>query len=307
MSKISVVIPAYNEEEVIVESHKRLSEVMQKCNHNYELIFVNDGSRDKTVPSLQEIKSKDDHVKIINFSRNFGHQIAVTAGLDNADGDAIVIIDADLQDPPEVILDMIQKWENGAEVVHGRRLSRQGETAFKKVTAKAYYRILRSLTGVEIPVDVGDFRLIDKKVRDVLCAMPEHNRYIRGLVALVGFRQEFTDYVRDPRLAGETKYSMKKMLKLASDGIFALSYTPIRIVTFVGFTLFVLGGMSGIYNILAEIFDWWDSFVLIIATFAMLSSGVIMLSVGCIGEYIARICDEVKARPLYIENMLKDK
>lgn len=208
--KYSIVVPLYNEEEVILESFKRLKQVMDKTGESYELLFVNDGSQDKTEELAAKLANEHKEVKLISFSRNFGHQIAITAGMDAASGEAIVVIDADLQDPPEVILQMIEKWKEGYEVVYGQRIKRKGETFFKKFTAKLFYRILKSMTSVDIPVDTGDFRLIDRKVCDAMKSLTEKNRYVRGLVSWVGFKQCAVTYVRDERFAGETKYPLKK-------------------------------------------------------------------------------------------------
>ena len=216
MSKlISVVIPMYFEEENVMDCYTRLGYVLK--NREYELIFVNDGSTDRTLPLLEELAEKDKRVKVISFSRNFGHQMAVSAGIEHARGDGVVLIDADLQDPPEVILEMIAKWEEGYDVVYGKRAKREGESAFKKVTAKLFYRFLDKMSDVKIPRDTGDFRLMDRKVVNALLAMPEKNRFIRGMVSWVGFRQTAVTYVRNPRLKGETKYPLKKMLKFAMD------------------------------------------------------------------------------------------
>ncbi|MDR2904324.1 MAG: glycosyltransferase family 2 protein, partial [Clostridiales bacterium] len=235
----SVIVPVYNEELVIEESYKRLTAVLKATEEPYELIFVNDGSRDRSAQILAGICQKDAAVRFINFSRNFGHQPAITAGMDYAGGKAIVVIDADLQDPPEVILEMIKEWKNGYDVLYGKRLKRKGETFFKKLTAKLYYRVLKSMTNVDIPVDTGDFRLIDRKVCDAMKSLGERNRYVRGLVSWVGFKQKAVAYVREERFAGETKYPLKKMLKFALDGITAFSYKPLKFATTIGFLISV--------------------------------------------------------------------
>ena len=238
---ISVIVPLYNEEEVIGESYRRLTQVMSSMEEDYELIFVNDGSRDKTFDLARGIQEKDPHVVLVDFSRNFGHQMAVSAGLEQARGDAVVIIDADLQDPPELIPKMVEMWRGGAEVVYGKRASRQGETAFKKLTAFCYYRVLDALSGWKIPKDTGDFRLMDRKVADVLRSMPEHNRFLRGMVSWLGFRQVPLEFVREERFAGTTKYPLKKMLKLASDGIVSFSGKPFGIMRVLGGLLLAAG------------------------------------------------------------------
>jgi dolichol-phosphate mannosyltransferase len=229
----SVVIPAFNEQEVLKMSYERLKTVMDKLG-DYELIFINDGSRDDTLKILRGIAADDSTVKVLSFSRNFGHQEAVSAGMANASGDAVIIIDCDLQDPPEVIPDMVEKWRAGADIVYGQRLRRKGETAFKKLTAWVYYRALQWLGGQYIPANTGDFRLIDRKVCDTLNAMPEKNRFLRGMAAWSGFNAVPQEYVRDERAAGETKYSMKKMLKLAGDGITSFSNKPLKFPLYLG-------------------------------------------------------------------------
>jgi glycosyltransferase involved in cell wall biosynthesis len=299
--KYSLVIPAYNEEPVINETHKRVTKVMQSLDGDYEIIYINDGSQDKTRDIIEELIAKDRHVRLLDFSRNFGHQPAVSAGLDHAQGDAIIIIDADLQDPPEVIPEMVEKWKEGYDVVYGQRLKRKGETFFKKITAKLFYRTLSSMTSVDIPVDTGDFRLIDKSVCEVFKRLTEKNRYIRGLVSWIGFRQTCVKYVRDERFAGETKYPLKKMIKFASDGILSFSYKPLRFATYFGI---LLSAASFIYLILVIIqklagitFAWgWPSIIAILLFF----NGINLLMMGIIGEYIGRIYDETKNRPLYI-------
>jgi dolichol-phosphate mannosyltransferase len=299
--KYSVIVPMYNEEEVIDHTYGRLKEVMDSAGEPYELIFVNDGSRDGTVAKTSLIAGADPNVRLIDFSRNFGHQIAISAGMDYAQGDAIVVIDADLQDPPEVILQMIAKWKEGYEVVYGRRLKRKGETLFKKLTALAFYRLLRSMTNVEIPLDTGDFRLIDRKVCDVLRGLKEKNRFVRGLISWIGFRQTSVEYVREERFAGETKYPLKKMIGFALDGITSFSYKPLKIATYLGFFL-SLGSFFYLLIILYQrlftstTIEGWTTIV----GLNLLFNGIILLLLGVIGEYIGRIYDESKNRPLYI-------
>lgn len=302
---LSVVVPMYYEEGVAEECYKRLSKVMANNNYNYELVFVNDGSKDKTLEILNRIAQMDKNVKIINFSRNFGHQIAVTAGVDAALGDAIVIIDADLQDPPELITDMIALWNQGYDVVYAKRKKRQGETWFKLKTAKYFYKFLNSMSDIEIPKDTGDFRLIDRKVADAFIAMPEKNRFIRGMISWVGFNQIAIEYIRDERFAGETKYPLKKMIKFAKDGIIAFSSKPLRMITTLGLFSVVLSFIVLVYSLLSKFIGnnvtrGWTSLMVAITFFC----GVQMLSLGIVGEYISRIYDEIKGRPLYI---VKDK
>lgn len=299
--KYSIIIPMYNEQEVIEHTYDRLKQVMDTTDEAYELIFVNDGSRDRTVELISMISEFDPNVRLIDFSRNFGHQIAISAGMDYAQGDAIVVIDADLQDPPEVILDMIAKWKEGYEVVYGKRLKRKGETLFKKVTAKVFYRILRSMTSFDIPIDTGDFRLIDRKVCDVLRGLKEKNRFVRGLVSWIGFRQTMVEYVREERFAGETKYPLKKMIGFALDGITSFSYKPLKIATYVGFTLSIGSFLYLLVVVFQKLFSGfpvqgWASIVAV----NLLFNGIILMILGVIGEYIGRIYDESKGRPLYI-------
>ncbi len=298
---ISVVVPLYNEEEVIHESYRRLTEVMQKTGEAYELILINDGSRDKTAYLAAELAQTDSHVKLLCFSRNFGHQIAITAGMDYAKGDAVVIIDADLQDPPEVIPEMIAKWKEGYHVVYGKRIKRHGETVFKKVTAKLFYRFLKSMTQVDIPTDTGDFRLIDRKVCDTMKRINERNRYVRGLVSWVGYKQYALEYVRDERFAGETKYPFKKMLKLAMDGITSFSYKPLKIATFIGFCLSGLSFLYLIFILIQKLIGlptaWGWASILAVQLFF---NGVMLIILGILGAYVGRIYEECKERPLYI-------
>ena len=241
MKKVSVVIPMYYEEEVAQECYDRMVTILKKLeNYEYEIIFVNDGSKDKTLEILEEIASKDENVKVISFSRNFGHQAAVTAGIKEVTGDAVVIIDADLQDPPELIPDMLKYWEEGNEVIYGKRKTRKGESAFKLLTAKMFYKTLNALSDVEIPKDTGDFRLVDRKVIDVVNSMPEHNKFLRGLFSWVGFKQMPYEYERQERFAGKTKYPLKKMLKLASDGIIGFSTKPLKLVGGLGIITIII-------------------------------------------------------------------
>jgi len=303
MKKISVIIPCYLEEEVIKISYERISKVMNNLdNYKYELVFINDGSTDNTYNILLDIAKEDNNVKIINFSRNFGHQAAVMAGLKNCSGHSAIIIDADMQDPPEVIPDMLKLWEDGNEIVYGQRKSREGETYFKTFTAKAFYRVLKKLSDIDIPVDTGDFRLIDRKVIDSLCNLREHNKYIRGLVVWVGFKQYAYEYDRHERIAGETKYPFKKMLKLALDGIISFSTKPLKIIGGIGMLALFMAFITAIYAILSYVFGWnnlvpgWTSLMLTITVL----SGIQFVSIWIMSEYIARIYDEVRNRPEYI-------
>lgn len=303
MKKISIIIPVYDEEKVANECYKRVKENLEKIeNYTYEIIFVNDGSKDKTLEILEVIASKDEQVKIISFSRNFGHQAAVTAGLKEVTGDAIVIIDADLQDPPELIPDMIKKWEEGNEVIYGKRSTRKGESAFKLLTAKMFYDTLNALSDVEIPKNTGDFRLVDRKVVDTINSLPEHNKFLRGLFSWVGYKQYAYEYERQERFAGKTKYPLKKMLKLASDGIISFSSKPIKLVGGLGIFSITVSIIILIYALASYIFKLnqlsagWTSIMVAITFFA----GVQLLSLWVISEYIGRIYDEAKGRPQYI-------
>lgn len=303
MSEIvcSIVIPMYNEEEVIKETYNRLKEVMDQSSESYELLFVNDGSKDRSAQIIAELARTDKNIRLIDFSRNFGHQIAVTAGMDYARGQAVVIIDADLQDPPEVIPRMLEKWREGYDVVYGKRLKRQGETFFKKFTAYLFYRILGALTDDNIPKDTGDFRLIDRKVCDAMKQLNEKNRFLRGMINWVGFKQTAVEYIREERWAGETKYPLKKMLKLATDGIFSFSYKPLKLATYIGFLLSASGFFYLLYVLYQRLFTLntqtgWASIIAVNLIF----NGITLVILGILGEYVGRIYEEVKGRPLYI-------
>ena len=295
----SIIVPCYNEEAVLGETHRRLTQVLSGMGEPYEIVYVNDGSRDKTGDILRDIVAEDKNARAVMFARNRGHQIAVTAGMDYASGDALVIIDADLQDPPELIPQMAEKWKQGVQVVYAQRRRRAGETAFKKATASAYYKLINFLTGGLVPRDTGDFRLVDRKAADAVRAMPEHNRFLRGMFAWVGFRQEPILYDRDRRFAGESHYPLKKMLKLAADGVFSFSKQPLKAVTRLGAALLLIAGLTLLILLILLCCGvggglWW---------LAMLMTGLTgcaVLSLGIVGEYISRIYDEVKGRPLYI-------
>lgn len=305
MKKISVVIPMYYEEDVANECYNRTKKVLNGLeDYDHEIIFVNDGSKDKTLPILKEIATKDEKAKVISFSRNFGHQAAVTAGLKFVTGDCILIIDSDMQDPPELLVDMLKLWEDGNEVIYAKRKTRKGESKFKLMTAKMFYKILNNLSDVEIPKDTGDFRLVDRKVVDVINSMPEHNKFLRGLFSWVGFKQKPIEYERQERFAGKTKYPLKKMLKLASDGIISFSTKPLKIIGGIGIASIFISFILLIYAILSYIFKWnnlasgWTSLMVAITFFA----GVQLVSIWMISEYIARIYDDTKQRPEYIIN-----
>ena len=302
MKKISVVIPMYYEEQVAEECYERVSKVLYdlRDKYDYEILFINDGSKDNTLPILENIAKEDSKIKVISFSRNFGHQAAVTAGLKFITGDCAVIIDADLQDPPELIPDMVK--EKGYDVIYGKRKKRDGESAFKLFTAKAFYQTLNKLSDIEIPKDTGDFRLADRKVIDVINSLPEHNKFLRGLFSWTGFKQEPLEYERKERFAGTTKYPLKKMLKLATDGILSFSIKPLKLVGGLGILSVVISIIILIYAILSFAFKWnnitpgWTS---IMCTLTFMG-GIILISLWMMGEYIGRIYDEVRGRPQYV-------
>lgn len=295
----SVVIPAYNEEEVLQQSFERLDAVLSGMGEPYELIFVNDGSRDKTAEILRELAKAHPQVRALHFSRNFGHQVAVSAGVDEAQGDAIVIIDCDLQDPPELIPEMAEKWREGYEVVYGKRARREGETAMKKLTAWGFYRVLRGMSGVPIPEDTGDFRLIDKRAADVLRGMTEHRRFLRGLFAWMGFKQTEVMFHRSRRFAGETKYTLKKMLRLAADGILSFSDKPVTWMLGLGCGMTALGAVWLLVAMILALAGRAVGLSALAGLMVMLC-GVIVLCLGVLGSYITRTYDEALGRPLYI-------
>ena len=299
---ISIIVPLFNEELVIPEMHRRLTAVVTAGDFDYEIILVNDGSHDKTLTIARGLRKEDPNVRLINFSRNFGHQAAITAGMDRARGDAIVIIDADLQDPPEVIPGMVQKWKEGFDVVYGKRSKREGETRFKKWTASTFYWLLRKMTAVDIPADTGDFRLMDRRVVNALNQMREKNRFVRGMVSWVGFKQCKLEYVREQRFAGETKYPLKKMLRFAFDGILSFSQVPLKISSFFGFLCSFLSFGLIVFGLVQKVFyretviqGWASTFVAI-----LFLGGVQLICIGIAGEYLGRIYDEIKDRPLYV-------
>lgn len=299
----SIVVPLYNEELVIEESYTRLKKVLDSTNEKYEIIFVNDGSCDLTEEKVTGICRKDSKIRQVEFSRNFGHQAAITAGMEKSVGDAVIVIDADLQDPPDVILKMIGKWKMGYDVVYGKRSKRQGETFFKKATASMFYRFLRSMTSIDIPADTGDFRLIDRKVCNALVSLPERNRFVRGLVSWVGYKQTSVEFVRQERFAGETKYPLKKMIKLAFDGITAFSYVPLKIPGIIGGVTLGIGFIAFIVSIITSIVSGISIINIgFLTAISLVFFGIILCSIGVMGEYIGRIFDEAKRRPVYIEN-----
>lgn len=330
---LSLIIPIYNEEAVIPELHKRLQEFISPCTGKagcfgysqgenpdsppdtphrenssqngetmtWEVVFVNDGSRDNSLALLKELASKDKRYKVLSFSRNFGHQFAITAGMDRASGEAIVVMDADLQDPPEVVQQMITKWREGYDIVYAIRRKREGESFFKKITAALFYRLFRSMIGISIPLDAGDFRLMSRAAVRNLCELRENNRFIRGMVAWVGFKQTSIEYDRAARFAGETKYPLRKMIKFAVDGITSFSTLPLRFATWMGiFSGFV--AIGAVFWVIYEklyasgVVPGWATIMIAVS----LGSSAQLIMTGILGEYIGRIFEEVKRRPLYI-------
>lgn len=297
----SLVIPLYNEEESVAECIRRVVPVMQSLNGDYEILLINDGSTDATESLVKGMCRDNPRLKLLSFSRNFGHQTAITAGMDHACGDAVIVIDADLQDPPEVIPQMVDMFLQGYDVVYGIREKREGETFFKKVSAKIFYRFLRYMCPMNIPVDTGDFRLLSRRVVDVMKAMTERNRYVRGLVAWVGFSQTGVEYIREKRFAGKTKYPLKKMLKLSVDGVTSFSTKPLKMSQNVGLAMAFLGFLYAVYVVIlrltgGQVQTGWASITVLI----LIVGGIQLMMLGVMGEYIARIFDESKNRPLYV-------
>jgi glycosyltransferase involved in cell wall biosynthesis len=299
-TELTVVVPAFNEQESILPMYERLVAALEPHLAGLEVLFVDDGSHDDTWRRISEIAARDPRVRGIRFARNFGHQAALTAGVDAASGRAVVIIDADLQDPPEVIPDMIARWREGYEVVYGQREQREGETAFKKATAAAFYRLLRRITNVEIPVDTGDFRLMGPRAVAAFRSLPERNRFIRGLVSWIGFPQIAVRYRRHARQAGETKYPLRRMVRFALDGITSFSFLPLRLATWLGFAVSLLSFLYIVVVIVLKLLGInWPGYTSMMASILFLG-GVQLVMIGVLGEYVARIFDEVKRRPLYL-------
>lgn len=285
----------------MAEAHMRLCAVAESLALNSEFIFVNDGSCDGTSEILEAVSASDSRVRVIEFSRNFGHQVATTAGIEHARGDAVVLIDADLQDPPEIIVEMVGKWRNGADVVFGVRTERRGDSVLKRATAALFYRMINVLSEIPIPLDTGDFRLMDRKVVTALLQMPERDRFLRGMVSWVGFRQEPVYYRRAPRLAGTTKYPVRKMLNFAVDGVLSSSRIPLRVAVWLGLLCSGLAFLGGLVALAARLFtrNWvpgWASLFLAV----LFIGGVQLVCIGMVGEYVGRIYGEVKQRPLYL-------
>ena len=297
----TIIAPIYNEVENIPLLHTRVSEVMEKIGEPWEFVMVDDGSSDGSTEKILKLQSKDEKVKAVIFARNFGHQIAVTAGLDTSKGEAVIIIDADLQDPPEVILDLIQKWKEGYEVVYAVRSKREGESWFKIFTASAFYRVIQRITDVNIPSDTGDFRLLDRKVVQVMNGMREKHRFLRGMSVWVGFKQTGVEYEREERFAGETKYPLKKMIRFASDAITGFSYFPLQLAMYLGFIAAGISIVSIPVVIVLRVTGSQAFFGQATTLIAVLFlGGVQLISLGLLGEYVGRLYDEAKDRPLYI-------
>jgi len=299
--RISIVSPVWNESDSLLELYKRVSKTMENSGETWELLLVDDGSTDGTTQMILEMAERDERVRPVIFSRNFGQQNAVAAGLDYSRGDAVVIIDADLQDPPELILDLIERWRKGYEVVYAQRTEREGESFFKKMTASLFYRIINRITDIKIPLDTGFFRLLDRRVVDVLITMREHHRFFRALSIWVGFRQTAVEYKRDPRYAGETKYSIKKMVKLAVSAITGFSFWPLQMAMYLGF---ISSGISiiAIPVVIAMRLTGSQEFLGQATTLiaVLFLGGVQLISLGILGEYIGRLYDEARGRPLYV-------
>jgi glycosyltransferase involved in cell wall biosynthesis len=301
--ELSVIIPIYNEELNIQNLYNRLKPIVNKLRENHELIFINDGSKDRSIYLIKMLAETDSSIKFIDFSRNFGHQIAVTAGLDKAIGDAVVIIDADLQDPPELIYDLYSKLKEGFQVVYAKRRIRKGESFLKRYTAKQFYRLLAKITSINIPVDTGDFRIVDRKIVDVLKQMPEQQKFLRGQISWIGFNQTYVEYDRDERNAGKTGYTYKKMIRLALDGITSFSNFPLKFATIAGFVVSGFSFLMMIYALYSRFISkdyqpGWASLMLAI----LFIGGIQLIGIGIIGEYISRLSANVRNRPLYIVN-----
>lgn len=302
MKTITCVFPVYNNSGSLKTLHREMKSIFEKLGskYDYEFIFINDGSRDNSLEVLRYLAENDSKVIVLSLSRNFGHQAAVSAGMDRSKGDAVIIMDADMQDPPSVCLDLVSKWEEGYEVIYAQRRTRQ-DSAFKRMTANIYYRILASLSSVDIPRNTGDFRLVDRKVVDVVCSMKEYHRFLRGMFSFVGFKHVAVPFDRQARQGGKSEYTLKKLIKLGKDGIFGFSEVPLKLVSRLGFTVSFLSVIGIIYAVIAKLF-----FTVTVPGWAMIAvsiffmGGVQLLMLGVIGEYIGRIYSEVRDRPTYI-------
>jgi glycosyltransferase involved in cell wall biosynthesis len=300
--KLSLVVPCFNEQAVIETTHQRLRSLLDSLSVlDSEIVYVDDGSLDGTLPLLESIQRGDERVRLLALSRNFGHQIAVSAGLQAAAGDAVVLMDADLQDPPELIPDMVARWREGADVVYGVREARAGETWFKRLSANLFYRLINRLSGTPIPIDTGDFRLMDRRVVDAVLAMPERDRFLRGMVAWAGFRQVPIRYRREARTAGETKYPLRRMLRFAADGLLSFSLVPLRLAVYLGLVASAMALLGICYALVLRLFtDVWVPGWTLLFIAVLFLGGVQLLSLGVIGEYLGRVYWEVKRRPLYL-------
>lgn len=296
---LSLVVPAFNEEEAMEQSFERTYRAMSSIGYPFEIIYIDDGSRDRTWEIISRLAREHEEVKALRFSRNFGHQLAVTAGMDESKGDAVIIMDADLQDPPEVIADMVKAWEQGADIAYGKRMHRKGETAAKKFTAWCYYRLLNFMSAYPIPLDTGDFRLLDKAVADEFKVLREHNRFLRGMSAWLGYNAVPVEYVREERCAGKTKYTLKKMLRLAADGIFGFSSKPLTLIGWAGLAVLCIALLGLIATIACAAVTGVPGWLWAVCALVLLD-GVILCAMGVQGAYTQRIYDEVKGRPLYI-------
>jgi polyisoprenyl-phosphate glycosyltransferase len=298
--QLSVIVPCYNEAEVLVVTASILAEVLKGLTPNFEILFINDGSHDNTLNIIESLSLQDSRFKGVSFSRNFGHQIAVTAGLDLCQGDAVVIIDADLQDPPILIVDMLQKWHEGYDVVYAKRKTRHGDPIFKKLCAQIFYRVLDSLSEISIPLDTGDYRLLDKRVVKAMRQMPERHRLLRGMAAWVGFSQVAVEFEREPRYAGETKYPFKRSLNLAIDGLMSFSVSPLRLVGYLGVFMLGLSSIGILYALFLRLFtqNWEPGWTILFIT-QLAFGGIQFMVMGVLGEYVGRIYTEAKQRPLY--------
>jgi glycosyltransferase involved in cell wall biosynthesis len=296
---LSLVVPAFNEEEAMEQSFERTYRAMSSIGYPFEIIYIDDGSRDRTWEIISRLAREHEEVKALRFSRNFGHQLAVTAGMDEAKGDAVIIMDADLQDPPEVIADMVKAWEQGADIAYGKRMHRKGETAAKKFTAWCYYRLLNFMSAYPIPLDTGDFRLLDKAVADEFKVLREHNRFLRGMSAWLGYNAVPVEYVREERCAGKTKYTLKKMLRLAADGIFGFSSRPLTLIGWAGIAVLCIALLGLIATIACAAVTGVPGWIWAVCALVLLD-GVMLCAMGVQGAYTQRIYDEVKGRPLYI-------
>ena len=297
----SVVVPVFDEEPGLLKFHGRCRAALEGLGEPYELVYVDDGSRDGSWEVMRGLAAQDPHVRLVRFSRNFGHQVAISAGVENAAGDTVTVIDADLQDPPEAIPELIARWRGGSDVVYGVRAKRHEETRFKRATAAAFYRLMRWLADVDMPVDAGDFRLLSRRAVTALLSMPEHDRYVRGMVAWIGYDTAIVEYERDPRVAGETKYPLAKMVRFALDGIMGFSMRPLRVATWLGVAVSAAAFVLAVVLIIVRLFgdvavQGWTS----LAVLLLLLGSVQLVTVGALDEYIGRIHNEVRGRPLYL-------